>query len=197
LQMGSLRVVERQPTEHLSSPLAETLVTQVNPPRVPSPVERMVPISAVAAFFNDFFNYQRKAFNQHLTPHLPPTTATITEGDRKKLGLVSDISEENYDDPPPAYSQHAPAPPRMKQVEKFSLATRLSLRGRYILMLTGMAKDAEFSPEELEAVKWNVKISVLNDYMLIFFWVSPTNFPYLPTFRSFPVCRTNGFRFPC
>ena len=176
LQMGSLRVVERQPTEHLSSPLAETLVTQVNPPRVPSPVERMVPISAVAAFFNDFFNYQRKAFNQHMTPHLPPNT-NAAEDDRKKLGLVADISDENYDDPPPAYSQHAPTPAPTKQVEKFSLATRLSLRGRYILMLTGMAKDAEFSPEELDAVKWNVKISVPNDYMLLYFWVSPTNTP--------------------
>ena len=180
LQMGSLGAVQRQPTELLASPSAEVLKAPEDPPRVPSPMERMVPISAVTAFFNDFFNYQRKAFNQHLTPHLPPTPATIPEGDPKKLGLVSDISDENYDDPPPAYSQHAPAPPPTKQVEKFSLATRLSLRGRYILMLTGMAKDAEFSPEELEAVKWNVKISMPNDYMLLCFWVSPTNSPCFP-----------------
>lgn len=167
LQMGSLRrVVVDELVDEL---VAEQELVEEEPemPRMPSPMERMVPISAVTAFFNEFFTYQRrKALNTQ-----PPVP-------KPKIGLVSDL-EETYDDPPPAYSQlPLPPPPGAKDgVEKFSLATRLSLRGRYILKLTGMAKDAEFTPEELDAVKWNVRISLPNDYMLIYFWVC--NPPFL------------------
>jgi hypothetical protein len=173
--MGSLhprktiarKVVEVQlpePTTSETLSPSPPLVDSSTPPPPPTPLvngEPFVPVSAVLAFMQSYLSAVRPANRPDAKP---PTTAAV----ERKL-LESEL-EETYDDPPPAYSPHAPPPPT-KTVQKFSLATRLSLRGRYILKLTGMAKDAEFTPEELEAVKWNVKISLPNDYMLIYFWV--------------------------
>ena len=105
--------------------------------------------------------------NQNPDTKLPsPTLADVVDD-----GPSSD--EKKYDlPPPPAYSELYPLPTRK---EKFSLATRLSLRGRSFLRWTGMAGDAGLSPEEIEFLRREEgrRKAWTRDYMLIFFWVPP------------------------
>lgn len=94
--------------------------------------------------------------------------------DQKLPPLAVDESpssdERKYDHPPPAYSELYPA---ISFKSQFSLATRLSLRGRSFLRWTGMAGDAGLSPEEIEFLKREDgrQKARKSDYMLFAFWV--------------------------
>jgi hypothetical protein len=114
------------------------------------------------------------ALNDLLQPYLQALRLTNPDANISTLPQVNSESdpsdEKKYDQPPPAYSELYPIPVAKKQ---FSLATRLSLRGRSFLRWTGMAGDAGLSTEEIEFLKneeghrkaWS------RDYMLLFFWV--------------------------
>lgn len=118
------------------------------------------------------------ALNELLQPYLQALRLTNQSPDTKlptapipvvDEGTSSD--EKKYDlPPPPAYSELYPV---TTQKEKFSLATRLSLRGRSFLRWTGMAGDAGLSAQEIEFLRREEgrRKAWTRDYMLIFFWV--------------------------
>ena len=113
------------------------------------------------------------ALNDLLQPYLQAlrlTNSGLSALPRDDSGTPSS-DEKKYDQPPPAYSELYPVPVAKKQ---FSLATRLSLRGRSFLRWTGMAGDAGLSAEEIEFLKSEEgrRKAWSRDYMLIFFWVS-------------------------
>ena len=113
------------------------------------------------------------ALNDLLQPYL--RTLRLAPHDAKlptALHLDTRCSNKKYDLPPPAYSELFPV--RMKTKSQFSLATRLSLRGRSFLRWTGMAGDAGLSAEEIEYLRkedCTRKKTWTRDYMLLFFWV--------------------------
>jgi hypothetical protein len=113
------------------------------------------------------------AINDLLQPYLQalrlvnPDTKLPTTLDRAIDGPSHD---KQFDLPPPAYSELYPAVNTQKQ---FSLATRLSLRGRSFLRWTGMAGDAGLSPEEISILREeDTRRSQRKDYMLYAFWVT-------------------------
>ena len=111
------------------------------------------------------------ALNELLQPYLQVLRLTNNpSSDSKHSSSLQD--EKKYDLPPPAYSELYPVQPPPK--EKFSLATRLSLRGRSFLRWTGMAGDAGLSPQEIEFLRREDgrRKTWTTDYMLFFFWVS-------------------------
>ena len=112
------------------------------------------------------------ALNDLLQPYLQILRLTHNPpSDSKRSSSLQD--EKKYDPPPPAYSELYPVQPVTK--EKFSLATRLSLRGRSFLRWTGMAGDAGLSPEEIEFLRREDgrRKTWTRDYMLFLFWVFP------------------------
>jgi hypothetical protein len=108
------------------------------------------------------------ALNDLLQPYLQ---ALRRNPDTKLSTTIPPPSDEKqFDIPPPAYSELYPVTSTQKQ---FSLATRLSLRGRSFLRWTGMAGDAGLSPEEISILRdEDNRRSARKDYMLFFFWVS-------------------------
>ena len=164
LWLGSLR----NETSEASTPTTTSVVPAVARPRprrffqlrpqLPDP-QALNPALYVAAL------------NDLLQPYLQALRLTNTHSDSKHSSSLQD--EKKYDLPPPAYSELYPVQPVPK--EKFSLATRLSLRGRSVLRWTGMAGDAGLSTEEIEFLRredGRRKKSWTRDYMLFFFWVS-------------------------
>ena len=106
------------------------------------------------------------ALNDLLQPYLQ--ALRLTNPDNKHLGL------QQEELPPPAYSELFPVQPAVEE-KKFSLATRLSLRGRSFLRWTGMAGDARLCPQEVEFLRREDgrRKAWTRDYMLLFFWVFP------------------------
>ena len=135
------------------------------------------------------------ALNELLQPYLQALRLTNQNPDTKlpsatlpgvDEGTSSD--EKKYDlPPPPAYSELYPVTAQ-KEKEKFSLATRLSLRGRSFLRWTGMAGDAGLSPQEIEFLRREEgrRKAWTRDYMLLFFWVYPFLHAPKPCFPSLP-----------
>jgi hypothetical protein len=108
------------------------------------------------------------ALNDLLQPYLQ--ALRLVNPDTKISTLPPSTDEKQFDLPPPAYSELYPVVPR----KQFSLATRLSLRGRSFLRWTGMAGDAGLSAEEIAILKDERRAS-RKDYMLYFFWVCLCN----------------------
>ena len=120
------------------------------------------------------------ALNDLLQPYLQALRLTPHNPDSK-----FPTDEKKYDlPPPPAYSELYPVA-TIPEKQKFSLATRLSLRGRSFLRWTGMAGDAGLSSTEIEFLRREDgrRKTWTRDYMLLFFWVSlPPFLPSLPVY---------------
>ena len=173
-----------------SSPISSTLSHPILRPntkqrrrfQLPDP-QTLNPALYVAAL-NDLLQPYLRTLR--LGPYqLPPPPHDEEPSDDKKYDLS----------PPPAYSELFPVEAVGKQVvvgggSKFSLATRLSLRGRSFLRWTGMAGDAGLSKEEIEFLRRedNTRRKTwTRDYMLLFFWVHPhsLSFTFFPSFRAY------------
>jgi hypothetical protein len=145
-------VIRRRGFFHLARPQLPQL------PQLPGP-ETLNPALYVAAI------------NDMLQPYLQALRLTNPDSNLPTLDPPS-ADEKKYDlPPPPAYSELYPVT-AVKQ-NQFSLATRLSLRGRSFLRWTGMAGDAGLSTEEIEFLRREDgrRKAWTTDYMLIFFWV--------------------------
>jgi hypothetical protein len=167
LILGSLRNTSSEPSTP-STTKVSTPTTMVVPRR------RAVPSEAVRGFLPDrqalnpavYVN----AINDMLQPYLQALRLTQVPPDTKFPDGATTDEKKTYDLPPPAYSELFPVPAVTK--EKFSLATRLSLRGRSFLRWTGMAGDAGLSPSEIEVLRRDDRRKAwTRDYMLLFFWV--------------------------
>ena len=167
LWLGSLRTETSEPPTPTNTSVVQVVVRPPRPrrffqlrPQLPDP-QALNPALYVAAL------------NDLLQPYLQALRLTNNpSSDSKHSSSLQD--EKKYDLPPPAYSELYPVQPVTK--EKFSLATRLSLRGRSFLRWTGMAGDAGLSPQEIEFLRREDgrRTTGTRDYMLFFFWVSTT-----------------------
>ena len=173
LWLGSLRQEGTGSSDEPSTPSTASSVTerrrffQIRTPQLPDPqtLNPALYVNALNEMLQPYLQALRLINPDHKLATLPPGLSPEDTSD-------ADASDKKYDLPPPAYSELYPAPV-VEPKQQFSLATRLSLRGRSFLRWTGMAGDAGLSPEEIEFLRReDVRTKTwTTDYMLFFFWV--------------------------